>query len=314
MGSIRVIEPGMLSTVQDLGRPGWSSSGVPVGGSADCLSLRLANRLVGNPPNAAGIEMTLLGATIQFESAASFALCGAESVSELVAGRHTGTVIPWTSVDAPAGAVLRVGRCTRGARSYLAVRGGIHVPQVMGSASTYLPAGFGGHEGRALRAGDRLRCGDSNIAQPRALSEACRLLAHELFSRRIIRAVGGAQADAFADVGAIWSSAFTVANRSDRMGLRLEGTAIPPPFGGRMTSEGMMCGAVEVPADGQPIVLLSDHPTTGGYPVIAAVASVDLPVLGQLRPRDQIRFERVTLDQARALYARQQATLAAEEA
>jgi antagonist of KipI len=312
---LRVIEPGMLSTVQDLGREGWSSFGVTPGGAADALSLRIGNRLVGNREDAPAIEMTLTGGAFVFESESVIALVGGLADASIEGeGFPTRPIEPCVPTLVRAGETVRIGPIRRGVRSYLCIAGGTRVAPALGSASTHLAGAFGGFEGRALRAGDRVPLGEARtVAAARSISEVIHAAAartiREVLDRRTIRATPGAHAAAFdAAPGSdelFWNSSFTIANQSDRVGMRLEAALGAPkiasPHGGRLISEGMPHGAVQVPESGQPIILMADHPTTGGYPVIACVAAVDLPVLGQLRPREAIRFERVSLEEARTL-------------
>lgn len=314
MARLTVIEPGMLTTVQDGGRFGHAAMGVPESGAADALALRIGNRMVGNAAGAAALEMTLMGGTFAFERDAVVSLAGGNTRAVLESGsgvRPAGL----GAMRVGAGERLRVGPVVRGVRTYLCVRGGIAVPAALGSCSTCLAAAFGGLDGRALRKGDVLSIGDAAAREPVEAAPVAAAVIEETLSRRTLRAVDGAQAAEFDDGAArrFWSSAFTVSSRSDRVGIRLEGS-IGEAGAGRMRSEGMPCGAVQVPPGGEPIALMVDHPTTGGYPVIACVASVDLPVLGQLRPGDTVRFERVTQAVALAALAERERVLATWEA
>jgi biotin-dependent carboxylase-like uncharacterized protein len=297
---MRVLHPGTYATVQDLGRPGWTHLGVPVSGAADTLSLRIGNRLVGNDDGAAAIEMTLSGGSFAFDAAAVVAVAGAEA--GLVLEDSGGRVRPLErrrSHEVEAGDVLRIGPFTRGARAYLCARGGFAVEAVFGSASTHAASGLGGLDGRPLRAGDRLAVAARESGIARATS-VCRWL-----GRHVLRAVDGAHAPDLPErcAAAFWSGRFSVTTTSDRMGLRLEGSGIPAHGIDRMPTEGMTWGSVQLPDGGIPIVLLPDGQTTGGYPVVASVITADLPALGQLRPGDPVRFERVTLDEARRALA-----------
>jgi antagonist of KipI len=275
--SIRVISPGLQTTVQDLGRFGWAHFGVSASGAADPLALRAANLLVGNAENAPALEMTLIGPALQFERAATIA----------IAGSDFGAGLPlWTSIEIAAGQIVRFGPTRSGARACIAVRGGLDVPRVMGSASTHVMTGVGG---RPLRAGDVLPIGDAAVRRPRAGSPPPFRLDGPL------RVTAGPQADRFGDE--LYRSAYTVAEESNRMGLRLRGPAIPSPAGG-MVTEGVPLGAVQVPPDGQPIILFVEHQTTGGYPKPANVVSADFWRLGQLRPRDAVEFEQISLELA----------------
>jgi antagonist of KipI len=273
--------------VQDLGRFGWAHLGVSASGAADALALRAANLLVGNAENAAAIEMTLVGAAFEFEADAVVALAG----SDFGAGAPL-----WAPVEIRAGQVLRCGATRSGARCYLAVRGGIAVPRTLGSASAHILTGLGG---RALRAGDALPMGGQAVRRPRPPVRGA-----PGYSRDpVLRVTAGPQAEWFSDD--LFRHAYAVAEESNRMGLRLRGPAIPSPAG-HMLTEGAPLGAVQIPPDGQPIILFVEHQTTGGYPKPANVISADFWRLGQLRPRDEVRFELVDLERALDLLQRQE--------
>jgi biotin-dependent carboxylase-like uncharacterized protein len=314
MGVIQVQEPGLFTTVQDLGREGFGPMGVSPSGAADALSLRLGNRLVGNAEGAAGLEMTLLGGTFEFPEDAIVALTG----SDFGATMDGAPVGICTSFDVKAGQTLRLGPTRSGARCYLCVQGGIEVTLFLGSASTHILSGLGGHEGRALRKGDVLKIGaasgevsDEGQGAARLGRRALQLLT----ARRVLRVTPGPQSDWFPEASQrlFYASRYQVAEESNRMGIRLKGEPIPESSGGKMISEGVSLGAVQVPDGGQPIILFVEQQTTGGYPKIANVISADLHSLGQLRPRDEIRFERVDWETARALLREQEELLAAEE-
>ncbi len=315
MGLLRVIEPGMHTTVQDLGRTGLGAIGVARGGAADPLSLRIGNRLVGNPDGAAALEMTLLGGSFTFEHDAIIVLTGGDVLPSIESGDGPREVPACIPIAIRAGERLTTGPIVRGVRTYLCIAGGIAVPRVLGSASTHLAAGFGGFAGRALRHGDTLEFGAISARSPSPeLARSAPRFIERALARRVLRAVEGAHAGTF-DAPAtreFWSRPFTASSRSDRVGVRLHGRIALAASGGTMPSEGMMCGAVQVPPGGEPIILLVDHPTTGGYPVIASTATVDLPVLGQLRPGDDVRFERITPEAARALLRQHEGELNAE--
>jgi len=285
VSAIRVIEPGFQTTVQDLGRFGYAHLGVSASGAADAFALRAGNLLVGNTENAPALEMTLVGGVFEFEDPAVVALTGSD---------FGGSIPLWTAVGLQAGSTLRCGPCRSGARCYLAVQGGIHTPKVLGSASTHLLTGLGG---RPLREGDRLDIGAQSIRRPRTHS------APPPEQTGPLRVTAGPQADWFRDE--LYEEAYEITEASNRMGLRLRGPAIPSPPG-HMLTEGVSLGAVQVPPDGQPIILFVEHQTTGGYPKPANVISADFSRLGQLRPRDPVRFERVTMEQALDLLRRQE--------
>jgi len=285
--NIRVLSPGLQTTVQDLGRFGYAHFGVSASGAADPLALRAGNLLVGNAENAAALEMTLVGGSFEFETDAVIALTGSDF----------GAGLPlWTALEIKAGQTVRCGATRSGARCYLAVRGGIGVPKAMGSASVHVVTGVGG---RPLRAGDALSIGDAAIRRPRAGLRH----APEFPRAGPLRVTPGPQAHWFS--GELYAAAYRVAEESNRMGIRLRGPAIPSPAG-HMLTEGVPLGAIQIPPDGQPIILFVEHQTTGGYPKPANVISADFWRLGELRPRDEVRFERVTLEQALDLLRQQE--------
>jgi antagonist of KipI len=309
MSAIHVQAPGLLTTVQDLGREGFGPLGVSASGAADAISLRLGNRLVGNAENAAALEMTLLGGTFLFPDGAMIALTG----SDFRATLDGAPVDLWMSVAAKPGQTLRVGATRSGARCYLSVQGGIIVKPFLGSASTHLLSGLGGHQGRALRKGDILQIGPATPSL-RERAVAPRIL-ERLLPRKILRATTGPQSDCFpkSSQRLFYESTYRVAEESNRMGLRLEGRPIAHDTSGQMITEGVSEGAVQITAAGLPIILFVEQQTTGGYAKIANVISADLHSLGQLRPRDEIRFELVDWETARALLLEQEKLLTSED-
>jgi antagonist of KipI len=309
MSEIHVQAPGLLTTVQDLGREGFGPMGVSPSGAADAVALRIGNRLVGNAEGAAGLEMTLLGGAFAFPEGGVIALTGSDFGATL-----EGVHVPgWSSVRIRPGQTLRMGPTRSGARCYLCVQDGIAVEPFLGSASTHLLSGLGGHEGRALRKGDILKIGGSRAAfQKRAVpAEALERLA----PREVLCVTPGPQSDWFPEAARqiFYGSTYRVAEESNRMGLRLEGRPITEGAHGEMISEGVSLGAVQIAAGGLPIILFVEQQTTGGYAKIANVISADLHSLGQLRPRDEIRFELVDFATARALLVKQEKLLASED-
>lgn len=304
--SVRVLRPGMLTTVQDLGRPGLGALGVPPSGAMDGFALRLANRLVGNEDGAAGLELTLLGPEILFEADCAIALAGAHFDAQL-AGRP----LPHAeAVQVRGGETLALGRALDGLRGYLAFSGGITVEAVLGSRSTFLPAGFGGFAGRALRAGDML-----SLARGKEPDALRRLRPGALAgpaSPAVVRVVIGPQSEAFSAAGhaTFLASSYSVSSRSDRMGVRLEGAPIERVAAADLPPEGLAPGAIQVPGDGQPIILGADRPTTGGYTKIATVISVDLSLVAQARPGDALRFAAVDVAEARRFWREREELLA----
>jgi len=326
MGVIQVQEPGFFTTVQDLGREGFAPLGVSASGAGDAISLRLGNRLVGNVEGAAGLEMMLLGGTFVFPEGALLALTG----SDFGATLDGEPAELWTAFAAKPGQTLRLGPTRSGARCYLCVRGGIAVESFLGSASTHILSGLGGFAGRALRKGDVLDIGSTiGLTQKGKLSARA---VKTVEPRKVLRVTPGPQSDWFDEAShrMFYGSTYRVAEDSNRMGLRLEGVAIPMPHdgaweeetgrnacptrgGGSMVSEGVALGAIQVPEGGLPIILFVEQQTTGGYPKIANVISADFHSLGQLRPRDEIRFERVAWGTARFLLKEQEELMAAGE-
>jgi antagonist of KipI len=312
MSLIEVRAPGLLTTVQDLGREGFGPMGVSASGAADRVALRIGNRLVGNAEGAAGLEMTLLGGTFFFQEAAVVALTGADFAPTL----DNVPVPSWSTVEIRAGQTLQMGPTRTGARCYLCVRGGIDVKLFLGSASTHLLSGLGGFQGRALRVGDVLKMGTASgsFRTFRKRSVSARAVA-QLAPRKVLRVTPGPQSDWFSPEvqEAFYAGTYRVTEESNRMGLRLEGAAISSTAGGEMTSEGVSLGAVQITVGGLPIILFVEQQTTGGYPKIANVISADLSTLGQLRPRDEIRFELVEMEAARGFFLEQEKLLTSQE-
>lgn len=298
MPTIKVISPGFLTTVQDLGRDGSTHLGVSASGAADSVSLRLGNLLVGNPEAAPALEMTLLGGAFEFESEAVIAFAGSDFDPML-----DGQPVPlWTSTQVTANQMIRCSPSRSGARCYLCVRGGINVPQLLGSSSTHLLTGVGGMEGRGLRKGDVLSYNDvADKAIP--LRQVPGEIVDRIMERDTIRVTTGPQADLFAEemVSVFSSSTYKVTEGANRMGLRLVGPPVKRLDMKDMVTEGVSLGAVQVPYDGQPIILFVEHQTTGGYPKIANVIAADLHKVGQLRPRNEIKFEFVSIEKALSL-------------
>jgi len=283
--TIRVPKPGLSTTIQDLGRYGYAHLGISPAGAGDLLSFRIANLLVGNEEAAPALEMTLLGATLEFGAAAVVAITGADCGPKLGSDQ-----VPLnTPFEVPAGAVLSCGSMTDGARSYLAVQGGFDVPLIMGSASTDVRGRFGGFDGRRLQSGDVLQICDAKTSQTRALRPG---VLDSLRDRAPIRVTRGAQQDWFGPeaFAALFASAYTVSDMSDRAGLRLKGDALRPREHSQLLTDGIPLGAIQVPQDGQPIILFVDQQTTGGYPKIANVIAADMHRVGQLQPREEVRF------------------------
>ena len=291
--TIRVVKPGLFTTVQDRGRFGYAHLGISPDGAADTLSLRIANLLVGNDEYAPALEMTLLGASLEFTEPAIAAISGAACECKM-----GGKSVPAnTALKVNAGEVLQCGSMKDGARSYLAVQGGFAVPLIMGSASTDVRGGFGGFEGRRLQSGDALRVGNSRNRQVRHLPTGA---IESLRRAGPVRVTRGSQQDWFSPqtCALLLSSTYVVSEQSDRAGLRLKGEAVTPHEQTQLLTDGIPLGAIQVPPDGQPIILLVDQQTAGGYPKIASVIAADMHCIGQLRPRDEVHFAEVSITEA----------------
>lgn len=313
--SVLVVEKrGLLTTIQDGGRPGWQAYGVSVGGAMDPISMRTANSLVGNSEDAAVLEMTMIGAGFRVERDTLAAICGAD-----MEARVDGSLLP---MDRPvwlrAGTALTFGRARRGCRTYLAVAGGFETPVVLGSRSTDARAGIGGIEGRALAAGDRLYAGDrsteaerwAQVLHRRAEKDGIPWASVSWSSESFVTAAGLGIMTLRVIAGSEWQEFSMEAHRtmlgeiyrveasSDRMGLRLTGPALQRDRGTELSSHGVVPGTVQVPPNGQPIVLAAGCQPTGGYPKIAHIIRADLPLLAQCRPGDELRFRLVDLSQA----------------
>lgn len=310
MACIRVIQPGLMSTVQDLGRFGHSALGVPESGAVDSLSLRAGNRMLGNPDSTAAIEMTLQGGEFEFDGDAEIVIVGAAMPARIkIANGSTRDIPPVTPTMIHAGELLSIGHATAGCRAYLCVRGGLDSPLLMGSRSACLPGGFGGHKGRALRAGDALsiEVTDEKEKQHTPSAESIAWLDGRI-ARRAIRVTRVDGSELPPEVfNRFIAFAFRVSPQSDRAGLRLAGSRVSVNHTGRMISEGTPLGAVQLPEGGEPIILLHDRPTTGGYPMVACVIGADIAAVGQARPGDELRFEEMSIEAARHVWRDQEA-------
>lgn len=310
--TLRVATAGLQTTIQDLGRVGHQHEGVPVGGAMDRHALRIANLLVGNEEGTAGLEISLIGPALVFERDALIAIAGAD----LEATVDHAPVANWHPAWIPRGATLRFGRVRSGCRAYLAVAGGFDVPRVFGSRSTYLRAAFGGLCGRALKTGDTL-----SLGAPTAIGERiASTLQSDVRAMTVARwSIGSTLRPAYSDDARVrlipgehlslitdeardtlLDATFRVSSSSDRMGYRLDGKSIALREPVELLSEGVTFGTVQLPPGGAPIVLMSDAQTTGGYPRLGEVASVDLPLIAQLKPGDRLRFRLVSVDDAQA--------------
>ncbi|SFG03155.1 5-oxoprolinase subunit C family protein [Pontibacter chinhatensis] len=323
---LTVLKPGLLTTVQDFGRFGHQRQGVVVGGAMDKIALRIANLLVGNHENAAALELAMQGPALRFEQDQVIALAGAD----LSASINGEPIRLWRPVLVKAGSILRFGKPTYGNYAYLAVAGSIKVPQVMGSCSTYLRAGMGGLEGRALQKDDTLYFGETSETNKLVLSallmqakketsftEASWWPEPELLPRYepnpVLRAMPGLEYSWFSENSReyIWQQKYKLTAQSDRMGYQVQGTALALEEKRELLSTAVTFGTVQVPPHGDPIILMADSQTTGGYPRIAQIITADLPKLAQVQPGGTIQFEEVSLEQAQHCYYQQEKTMLA---
>ncbi len=297
---LEVEKPGLLSTVQDLGRGAYQEFGMPVAGAVDDYSLQVANILVGNSPSEAALELTMAGPEFKVLEGGLIAITGADMDPKL-----NGEQIPlWEAVKVSAGDVLEFAWSKSGCRSYLALSGGVDVPPVLGSKSTYIRGGIGGINGRALKSGDLIRSGEP----PGPI---------EHFGRKVpagyipnynssweVKVVLGPQDDYFSQRGihTFLNNEYLVTSESDRMGCRLEGPKIEHLSGADIISDGIPPGALQVPGHGQPIIMLSDRQTTGGYAKIATVIAADLWKIAQAKPGDSVRFRALQVEKAQKAY------------
>jgi antagonist of KipI len=300
---IHIIDSGLLTTVQDLGRWGFQKDGVSVSGVMDSFASRIANWLVGNEEHEAALEVTMAGPTLRFEENALIAICGGEFPCTL----NDQPVSLWKPLFVKSGSVLSIGACQRGYRAYIAFAGGFDIPMVMNSRSTYLQANIGGFNGRALQKGDvlSLRSNQFHVSA----RDVRWGISHSFCSyfsgkRKTVRVMEGPEFAIFTEKSRydFFTSPYEVTVQSNRMGYRLKGRKLERKIDEEMISEAVTFGTIQVPRDGQPIILMADRQTTGGYPRIAQVLSVDLPVLAQARPGDVIQFQKMTFAEAQRLY------------
>ena len=310
MGVIEVIEPGLLTTLQDMGRYGYLHHGVPASGAMDTVALRMANILTGNPEDEACLEVTLAGPRLHFHSPALVAISGADLSPSL-----NGSPAPmWESFLARQGDVLSFGEHRSGTRAYVAVAGGFDVPMVMGSKSTFMKAAIGGFKGRAMEAGDMLLTRLPVSSSDRSGRRIPRSLVPNYDLSLPIRVVLGPQDDRFTQAGldVFFNASFTVSANSDRMGYRLQGPKVEHSDGPDIISDGIPFGGVQVSGDGQPIILMADRGTSGGYTKPATVISSDIGKVAQRMPGDEVRFQSVTLPEAHEALRNQEAAVIAK--
>ena len=308
MRGFAVLDGGPQTTVQDLGRPGYLRYGIPPSGPVDLASFLLANRLVGNPDTAAALECALIGPRLEMRGEAVLAVTGAD-MPVTVNGRE----IPrWTAAHVRAGDVVKLDPSPRGARAYVAFSGGIDVPRRLGSRATYLRGALGGFQGRPLKKGDLVNLGRPTTAPAQVGSRRVKPEMVPTFPDEVeVRVILGPQADRFTPEGLarFLGEPYEVTPQSDRMGARLQGPAIAHARGHDIVSDGIPLGGIQVVGDGQPIVLLVDRQSTGGYTKVAAVCSFDVGKVGQAKPRQRLRFRALGVAEAHALLKQERARL-----
>lgn len=317
---IKIMKPGLLASVQDMGRYGYQKYGVIASGVMDPLAHRIANLLVGNEENQPTIEVTLLGPLIEFQEDALISICGGD-LSPSIYGQP---VPMWRTIFVAKGSMLRFGSAESGCRAYLAVAGGLDVAPIMGSKSTYLRAEIDGHQGRALKPNDEVAIGEQSELSVRIMDQLHKNDVEDFVEARwsvatsiqpnldlpfTIRVIKGRQFDWFSEKSKrqFQEATFSVTSQSDRMGYRLEGSTLELSEQKELISEAVSFGTIQVPSDGNPIVLLADRQTTGGYPKIAQIVSVDLSLMAQAKPGDKLRFEFITHEEAQELFITREA-------
>ncbi|PRX19719.1 biotin-dependent carboxylase-like uncharacterized protein [Orenia metallireducens] len=307
MGSLIVNKPGLLTTVQDQGRYGYQRYGMPVAGAMDSYAFQIANLLVGNERSAPALELTLLGPEIIFEDSFRIAITGGELGAEINGKR----IYSWSSVKINSGDRLTFKGAQQGCRAYLSVSGGIEVEEVMGSSSTYLRGQLGGYLGRSLKSGDSLKIVDTNKGDFSGIIKVPTEYLPEYKDKSQIRVVKGPQFNRFSqsEIDKFFNSKYLISTQSDRMGYRLEGARISHQQSSDIISEGISLGAIQIPGDGQPIIMMVDHQTTGGYTKIANVISVDIATLAQMKPSEEISFSMIDIKEAQSFYHQREAMI-----
>jgi antagonist of KipI len=295
MKVFHVLKPGLFTTVQDLGRYGYLKYGIPISGAMDIFSLVAANLLVANNSNDACLETTLFGPELQALTKTQIAIAGGD-ISPKINGQNVPT---WQTLEVKKGDVISLGKVESGCRAYLSVRGGINTPLVLGSRATYVRGGFGGINGKQLKTGDIIEGFDTPPLNAEYSMPAD--LVPQFTDQFKVHVILGPQADMFTEKGinTFLSSPYKVTSEADRMGYRLEGPIIEHKAKADIISDALLPGAIQVPKNGKPIIIMRDAQTTGGYPKIAVATIPDVSLLGQAKPNDIIEFSKITVSQAR---------------
>ncbi|MFF2341022.1 5-oxoprolinase subunit C family protein [Bacillus mycoides] len=316
---VEILHAGMFTTVQDLGRFHYQQYGVPVGGAMDKNALRMINMLVGNEENEAGLEITIMGPKLLIKKTTLLAIGGAD-MEPLLNGER----IPlWRPILAEEGSMLCLGKAKSGCRAYVTFAGGININRTMGSKSTYIRAALGGIEGRMLKKGDYFQIGTGaevasrfiqNLQEEKRIKTKwaiCNNALPKYKKHPILRVITDFEYDQFTEesIKSFFSKEYKVSNYADRMGYRLDGDVLNRVEEIEILSSPVTFGTIQVPNGGQPIILMADRQTTGGYPRIGNVISVDLPLLAQLKPGDYVTFEKITMEDAAQLYIKQETSM-----
>lgn len=316
---VEILHAGMFTTVQDLGRFHYQQYGVPVGGAMDKNALRMINMLVGNEENEAGLEITIMGPKLLIKKTTLLAIGGAD-MEPLLNGER----IPlWRPILAEEGSMLCLGKAKSGCRAYVTFAGGINIDRTMGSKSTYIRAALGGIEGRMLKKGDYFQIGTGaevgsrfirNLQEEERIKTKwaiCNNTLPKYKKQPILRVITDFEYDQFTEesIKSFFSKEYKVSNYADRMGYRLDGDVLNRVEEIEILSSPVTFGTIQVPNGGQPIILMADRQTTGGYPRIGNVVSVDLPLLAQLKPGDYVTFEKITMEEAAQLYIKQETSM-----
>lgn len=300
MKDLAIINPGLYTTIQDRGRIGYQEFGMPVTGAMDDYSFRVANILVGNDEYDAALETTLNGPEIAFNKDAVIAITGANMVPKV-----NGYTVPmWRSIKLSKNDVLSFQMTREGARGYIAFAGGLDIPVVMGSRSTFVRGGIGGYEGRKLKSNDEINLRESNISLNELVNRVIPLEYVPSYDKSCcVRAVLGPQDDYFTEesLEKFFGSEYEVTSEADRMGYRLSGTALEHKNSADIISDGINLGSIQIPGHGMPIVMMADRQTTGGYTKIGTVISIDIPLIAQLKPGDKVQFEKIDIQEAHSI-------------
>ena len=300
MTIMKILKPGMYTTIQDIGRYNHQKSGMSVSGAMDQFSLRVANILVGNIDNEACLETTLFGLKIKFEGDALIAITGANLMPMI----NNKAIDMWSGIKVLNGDELSFGTPESGCRSYIAIQHGIDVPEVMGSKSTYVKGKVGGFNGRMLKAGDEIKINQAGESDFTSIKKLPIELIPSYYKDNIVRVIMGPQDNYFTKNGiyTFLDSEFEVTNEADRMGYRLSGPKISHITSADIISDGITMGSVQIPGEGAPIIMMADRQTTGGYTKIATIITPDINIVGQLKPGDSIRFEVINIEEAHRIY------------